>query len=389
MPDVMRTLVAVAALTMIVGRSPAQEIAAGRTSWRSFRHDHGLTGVATSSLPADLELQWQVALGDQVLATAAIVGAHVYVPCLSGELVCLDRKTGTRVWAYRTLEVVPKNSFAPGFKSSPTVTDDAIYLGDEEGLFHAVDRASGKGRWKFATRGEIFSAAAVLDDRVIFGSYDGRLYCLHTRDGTLAWQLETRGRIHCAPAIQGQVAFIAGCDQSLRAIDISSGRQIFEMPLESPLIASPALKGDHLYVGTAAGSVIAVDWKKQNVDWRYANELNEQPFQSSASITERLVVIGGRDRLVHAIHRSNGAVAWTFPTRGKVDGSPAVVDDRVFIGSGDGNLYALSLADGRELWKFNLGKPVSSGPAIGEQVLVICSDSRDGKVWCFGEKVTR
>lgn len=69
-----------------------------------------------------------------------------------------------------------------------------------------------------------------------------------------------------------------------------------------------------------------------------------------------------------------------------MDSSPVVVGDRVFIGSNDGNLYELGLTDGKERWKHNAGKPISAAPAVGEGVLVIGSESRDGKVFCFGTK---
>ena len=66
----------------------------GKSSWPSFRHDLTQTGVASSTLPDPLEKLWEVALGDQILGAAAIVGDFVYVPCLSGELTCLKRLTG-------------------------------------------------------------------------------------------------------------------------------------------------------------------------------------------------------------------------------------------------------------------------------------------------------
>jgi len=366
--------------------SAADGKAAAEPHWPSFRHDLAQTGVASSSLPNELELLWEVSLGDQILATAAIVGEYVYVPCLSGELVCLNRKNGEKVWSYKSVEVVEKNSFAPGFKSSPTVAGDSIYLGDEEGVFHAIERKTGKGRWKLATGGEIYSSAAVFEGRVIFGSYDNRLYCLNEKDGSLAWKYETQGYVHCAPAVVDGVTFIAGCDEHLRVIDVKTGEQKLEIPLETYLIASPAIMGDHLYVGTYASEVVAVDWKKKNVTWRYSADESEHPFHSSAAVTDRLVVVGGRDKLVHAIDRATGRKAWTFSTRARIDSSPVVVGDRVFIGSGDGNLYGLGLADGKELWKFNAGKAISAGPAVGENVMVVGSESRDGKVYCFGKK---
>ncbi|MDZ4686347.1 MAG: PQQ-binding-like beta-propeller repeat protein, partial [Planctomycetaceae bacterium] len=262
----------------------------GTTSWPAFRRDTALTGVATGKLPDKLELLWQVELGDQIVATAAIVGEHVYVPCLSGELVCLDRKTGKKLWGYRSVEVVPANSFAPGFKSSPTVTADAVYLGDEDGVFHAIDRKTGKKKWTFPTGGEIFSSAAVVDGKILFGSYDNSLYCLKESDGTLNWKFATDGYVHCAPAIADHYTFIAGCDEHLRVIDINDGKQRTDMPLSTYLIASPAVVDKFLYVGTYASEVVAVDWQAGEVVWRYQTGGGEFPFHSSAAVTDKYVV---------------------------------------------------------------------------------------------------
>ena len=364
----------------------AEEVLApGKKSWSSFRHDLNQSGVASSELPAKLEKLWEVSLGDQILATAAIVGDFVYVPCLSGELVCLKRSNGEKVWAYKSVEKVEANSFAPGFKSSPTVTSDAIYLGDEEGVFHAIDRKSGKGLWKFETQGEIYSSAAVTEGRILFGSYDNNLYCLDM-EGKLAWKFGTQGYVHCAPAVVDGVTFIAGCDEHLRTIDIMTGEERAALKLETYLIASPAVIGDILYVGTYASEVVAVDWRKQSVVWRYQSGNGDFPFHSSAAVLDNMVVVGGRDKFVHGIFRKSGKKAWTFPTRAKVESSPVIVGDRVFIGSNDGNLYELGLAEGEERWKFNAGKPISAAPAVGEGVLVVGIESRDGKVFCFGKK---
>ena len=357
----------------------------GKSSWPSFRHDLTQTGVASSALPDPLEKLWEVALGDQILATAAIVGDFVYVPCLSGELTCLKRLSGEKVWVYKSVEQVAANSFAPGFKSSPTVTSDAIYLGDEEGVFHAIDRSTGKRLWTFVTRGEIYSSAAVTEGLILFGSYDNHLYCLN-QDGTLAWKFETQGYVHCAPAVMDGVTFIAGCDEHLRTIEVKTGKQRAELKLETYLIASPAIVGDILYVGTYGSEVVAVDWRKQSVVWRYQGGNGDFPFHSSAAVTSELVVVGGRDKSVHGIERQTGKTSWTFPTRAKVDSSPVIVGNRVLIGCHDGNLYELGLTDGKERWKFNAGKPISAAPAVGEGVLVIGSESRDGKVYCFGAK---
>ena len=354
--------------------------------WPSFRHSLSQDGVAGSKLPDALELLWEIEVGDQVLATCAIVGERVYIPCLSGELLCVNRKDGQIQWKYKSVEKVEANTFAPGFKSSPTVAAGTVYLGDEDGVMHAVNAATGAGLWKFTSGGEIFSCAAVIDQRVLFGSYDNCLYCLHQKDGTLAWKFETQGYVHCSPAVVEGRTFIAGCDEHLRIIDITKGEQIGDLPLASYLIASPAVVGNMLYVGTYGSEVVAVDWKEAKEVWRKKTSAAEAPIHSSAAVTADRLVVGGRDKAVTALDRISGKKLWSFPTRSKVDSSPVIVGERVFVGSSDGNLYELNLADGTERWKFNAGKPISAGPAVGQGVLVIGSESRDGRVYCFGKK---
>jgi len=360
--------------------------APGPKSWPSFRNGDAQLGVATSDLPAKLELLWKIPAKDGVVATPAIVGNHVYVGILGGKLLCIQRQTGDIVWEYQSVEEVPKNSFAPGFQSAPTVTADSVYIGDEDGVFHAVDRATGKKRWTFQTNAEIISATAIRGENVIFGSYDSNLYCLKASDGSKQWQVETNDRINGSPAISGDYTFVTGCDEHLRVINIAKGKEEFNMPLATYLIASPAVDGDMLYVGTYASEVIAVNWKKQEVVWRYKDPKREYPYHSSAAVTDKYVVVGGRDKAVHCINRANGDGVWRFQTRSRVDSSPVVVGDRVFVGSSDGNLYGLGLKDGKELWKYRIGKPITGSAAVGESCLVIGSEGTEGMIYCFGAK---
>ena len=138
-------------------------------------------------------------------------------------------------------------------------------------------------------------------------------------------------------------------------------------------------------MGTYSSEVVAVDWKTPKVVWKYQSKHGEAPFHSSAAVTDQLVIVGGHDKVVHGIDRKSGKEAWFFQTRGKVESSPVVVGQRIFIGSNDGNLYGLDMS-GKEIWKFNAGKPISAAPAVGEGVLVVGSESREGKVYCFGKK---
>ena len=61
-------------MVVVAVASGADPVAPGPESWPAFRQNWALTGVATSPLPDKLDLLWEVELGDQIVATSALVG---------------------------------------------------------------------------------------------------------------------------------------------------------------------------------------------------------------------------------------------------------------------------------------------------------------------------
>ena len=77
--------------------------------------------------------------------------------------------------------------------------------------------------------------------------------------------------------------------------------------------------------------------------WRYKHPEREFPFYSSAAVAAGKVVVGGRDKMIHALDSKSGKALWTYMTRARVESSPAVAGSRVYVGSGDGRFYVLDL----------------------------------------------
>jgi outer membrane protein assembly factor BamB len=82
-------------------------------------------------------------------------------------------------------------------------------------------------------------------------------------------------------------------------------------------------------------TLLAVDWKRGKVVWRFEPE-RPFPFYSSPAVSGDLVVVGCRDRAVYALDAKTGKQRWRTPTRGKVDSSPVIAGSHVYVGSSDG-----------------------------------------------------
>ena len=120
--------------------------------------------------------------------TPAVVNGHVYFGTGSFPAFYTLKPNGQLAWVFRpgvgaTVEL-PKGGLnrinaGAGFLASPLVTDKAVYIGSNAGVFYALDRLTGRELWKVDTRApgfpnhhhaNLFNASAILaDGKVIVG----------------------------------------------------------------------------------------------------------------------------------------------------------------------------------------------------------------------------
>jgi outer membrane protein assembly factor BamB len=92
------------------------------------------------------------------------------------ETKTLFRSGPQAAWRYK---------LGPGIQSSPLLTaGGTIYLGDEQGTFHAIQPPvsgdTGTLLWKYATKGTLISSAALGADGTLYtASMDGKAYAFH------------------------------------------------------------------------------------------------------------------------------------------------------------------------------------------------------------------
>jgi len=352
--------------------------------WTSFRGNPQLTGVAAGVFPDNPQLLWTFETGEGIESTAAVSAGTIYVGALDGNLYAINLDSGSLKWKYRASDEI---------KSSPAVFRKTVYFGDEMGVFHAVDSETGQQRWIFQTDGGIISSANFAGDSVLFGSYDQYLYCVSAENGALIWKFETEGYVHGTPTVvnvrssgklpyPNDVAVTTGCDGYLRVINVLNGDENNRIPLGDYVAASPAVLKTLAFVGTFGNQVLGVDLIHGEILWNYEPAKGGFPFYASAAVTNDAVIVGGRDKRVHAIKPQTGEPLWTYPTKARIDSSPVIIGNRVLFGTVGGVIYALDLNTGELVWQFVTGSSIVASPCVAGGKLVIGSD--DGVLYCFG-----
>ncbi len=341
--------------------------AAAGTTWTSWRGGLEQTGLAPGDLGTKLERAWSWSAGEAIVSSAVVDETSVYVGIKDGRVVALDRAEGTVRWTVETEAAVE----APGL-----LAGDLLIIGSRDRKLRALERATGKLRWAFDAEAEVVGAAVWLaaargrPASVLIGAYDGRLHLLDAATGEARWTYETGSYLYGSAAVRGDKAVIGGCDGFVHAVNLADGKLVSKVPIEAYVGASVAWPADdQAYVGHFGNAVIRFDPGATKVAWSHVDR--SFAYLSSPAVTDELVILGGRDRVVRALERSTGELWWLFPTKGKVDSSPVVVGDKVVVGSADGRLYVLTREDGELVTSYDAGEPITASPAVAGGMIYV------------------
>lgn len=352
---------------------------------------------------ADGSAIWSFSTKGAINSTPAVDHGTVFVSSRDGNIYAFDAATGQQRWSFASAGerrftapgihgMTPKAELMPDpfdvFLSSPTVVDGTVYVGSGDHNIYALDAATGKLQWKFATGNVVHASPAVADGVVYVGSWDRYFYALNARSGALVWKFETGddraiynqvGIAGSAAVSDGTVYF--GCrDSKLYALEARTGRLLWKHDEHgSWVISSPAVDGDTIYYTTSD------ERKFKALDAQTGNERFAVPYGafafSSPGLADRIAYFGTFDGRLYAVDTRSGKILARFLTDaaarslpahldrygnldlapfytdftldgvivgldriyalGSIVGSPVLANGVLYVGSTDGTLYAI------------------------------------------------
>lgn len=251
--------------------------------------------------------------------------------------------------------------------SSPTVAAGVVYVGSTDGKLYAVRASDGSQVWAFTTNGAVNSSPAVWNGLVFFSSLDGNVYALDAASGTQRWIFKTNGeRRFVAPGIHG----------------IAPQTELMPDPYDV-FLSSPAVEGGTVYIGSGDHNVYALDGRSGRLRWKFTTG---NVVHASPAVSHGIVYIGSWDRYFYALDAQSGRVRWKFLTGNDtkiynqvgIAGSAAIANGNVYFGCRDSHLYALDAATGALRWVHDdHGSWVIGTPAVvGDAVAFTTSDEK-------------
>ncbi len=202
----------------------------------------------------------------------AIAGDHVYAVTGREQLLALRLSDGHIDWQ--------ANLDSPA-RSSPVVSDGAIFVVTVDQRLQAFSQADGKFLWAYqatlSNTGTIGQAAPALSDGVLVAGFEsGDLAAVRADSGTLIWTdnmggikgqstLSDFGSVRGAPIIDDGLIYAIGLGGLLAALDIRSGRRVWQRDVAGA--NTPWIAGDFMYLVSAEQKLAAISKLDGAVHW--------------------------------------------------------------------------------------------------------------------------
>jgi outer membrane protein assembly factor BamB len=281
------------------------DAASGRENWRyAYDCDYKAHPTLTGGYPPGKYLS-----GPR--ATPAVADGRVYTIGTSGILLCLDCKTGSKVWRVDLLELAARKCPDPGYCASPLVKGDRVYVqpGGKNGKSaFALNKADGHVIWHG------------LDDRVGYG--------------TPVW-IDYEG----VP----QVIFFTG--EAAVGVAPESGKELWRYPWKTQYdlnVATPVYADGKVFVSSNYGTGGAVFRLAQSASPETVWKKKTMQNHCATSIFYEGNLYGFSERRLRCIDFQNGDVKWDHSGLGL--GTVLMADGKLIALSDKGELYLLKAA---------------------------------------------
>ncbi|MDX2165336.1 MAG: outer membrane protein assembly factor BamB [Gammaproteobacteria bacterium] len=287
-----------------------------------------------------------------------------------------------------------KSPLKQALVAGPTIGNQSVYVGDNEGGVWALNLNSGKAEWHATLSDPIVSRPLVSNGKVFVRTLDGTVWALKNVDGSVAWTAaETIPTMVLSggskPVLMGNNIVVGSSNGKLTAYDAATGTVKWKSVIAEPqgpsdvekmvdIVADPKLSGSAIYVVTYQGNLSAVNAQTGQVLW----QTPVSSYSGLAVSTNAIFVTDAKGR-VFAFDRKTGKQIWkqTY-LEYRVLTAPTIMGNSIVIGDGEGVTHWLSQSTGETVARVNVSSsPIKSAPLVsGNNVYIL---SRNGLVSAY------
>lgn len=361
----------------------AEEVVA----WPTYMHDNARSGVTSEVVAFPLAKAWEY--------RSRVAPAPAWPPPANQDFWHNKHGLPARVTYDRAMHVVSDG--------------ERVYFGSSsEDQVFALSLATGERLWSFFAEGPVRLAPTVADNKVYFGADDGCAYCLDATDGALVWRYRAsendrripgNGRIVSLLPIRtgvmidaGQARFAAGLfplqGTFQYALDMNTGAELAKGQIDFSPQGYMQRRGGSLMVaqGRAPDATLASGADERTTAETAGNLIVDYPLAQIRA--DRFRFAGGEGKV--AAIDDKDQVIWTAEVTGAAY-SLAIAGNSLLVSTDQGFIYRFTSAAPKEpkMWNLRHGDADVSETTVSDEVSAMVQHAELDLGYCLliGDKL--
>lgn len=265
---------------------------------------------------------------------------------------------------------------------APVLFENTVYAASESGQLLAIDKSTGKIKWKVRAATNLKVGVAVTPDTVVVIDTNNNLLAFDFQ-GKQKWQTAIGVDVSTVPVGASGTIFVRGIDFSVVAYSASNGAQRWKYlrqlpPLTLRVNAPVDVNNARVYAGFPGGKLVALDLNSGTVSWEGAltSPTGTTEIERIADITGapvynfREVCAAAFQGKLGCLDSVSARPIWTVAFSAP---NGASVDDRYMIAPNElGDMFAFSRSGGKQVWRIESfqGRLPTTPVVIGRAVAV-------------------
>lgn len=306
--------------------------------------NHG--GVQATNIKTG-ETIWSKQLKTNLISGPSIGNGYIAVGTSRSTVVILKQENG---------EIIKNLKVSGDALSKPLIMGNHVIIKTIDGNLYAFDLNTGKKQW-ISEHGapnlilKASSSPVSMGKSVLVGYSDGKLDAVDAQTGQVIWQksiafasgysdVERLVDIDADPIIQNNIVFLASYQGYIGALSLASGEFIWRKP--ASVYQNLTLGNDTLYVTDSDDVIWAYNSQNGQVKWK-------QPAFKARGLTEpallgKYIVVGDKTGYLHVISRQTGNIIARLQLNSPVNLSPIVSGNNIYVMTANGKLNCLTVS---------------------------------------------
>ena len=209
-------------------------------------------------------IRWTFDAGSRIRSTVVVRDGVVVFGTMDGHVYGLRQRDGSPLWKFATAGAsktfADEGNDTTSVFASPAASNGRVAIGGRDGQLYAIDLADGREAWHKTHDGSSWVLSATFDNSMVYSGSGSALFveAADAATGATRWRFKTRGAVFSSLTVAGPSLLFADFSGTVHAVDKATGQPQWQFPMRGRSLSTPIVVDGTVYCASDSGVLFAL-----------------------------------------------------------------------------------------------------------------------------------